>query len=208
MSSCCPSHHHHPVFDGTNPAFRRALWIVIFLNAGMFVIETLFGHIGASHALRADALDFLGDTATYGLSLWAIGQSARTRARAAMAKGISLALMGVWVMGSTLYHFIAADMPSAPIMGVIGIMAFSANLLSVALLYRWQDGDANIRSVWLCSRNDAIGNLTVLLAGAAVWYVHAAWPDLLVATIMAGLFLYSASQIIRGANRELAHSPS
>jgi Co/Zn/Cd efflux system component len=152
--------------------------------------------------LQADALDFLGDALTYGLSLAVIGASVRIRANAALAKGISLLLMGLWVFGSTLYRVFYVGMPEAEIMGLVGVLALGANLASVALLMRYKDGDANVRSVWLCSRNDAIGNFAVMGAAFAVWGTASGWPDLLVAGIMATLFLSSAFQIVRQALAE------
>ncbi len=221
--ACCSSHEHHdqahrqaeaphapaeeacgchggvPVFDGVDPRYKRVLWTVILINAAMFVTEIVAGHLARSQALQADALDFLGDTVTYGLSLAVIGASLRTRAAAALFKGASLSLMGAWVLGSTLYHVLILGLPRAEIMGVIGLLALAANVSSVLLLMRYKDGDANVRSVWLCSRNDAIGNIVVTLAAGAVWWTASAWPDLIVAGLMAGLFLSSAVQILRQA---------
>jgi Co/Zn/Cd efflux system component len=128
-----------------------------------------------------------------------IGASLRTRATAALFKGLSLSLMGAWVLGSTLYHVLILGLPRAEIMGGVGILALAANVSSVLLLMRYKDGDANVRSVWLCSRNDAIGNVVVMVAAVAVWWSTSAWPDLIVAGIMAGLFLSSAVQILRQA---------
>jgi Co/Zn/Cd efflux system component len=178
------------------------LWTVIAINALMFVVEVTAGHIAGSQALQADALDFLGDTLTYGLSLAVIGRSIQTRSYAAMLKGVSLTLMGVWVFGSTLYHVLVLGVPHAEIMGVIGMLALAANVASLLLLMRYKDGDANVRSVWLCSRNDAVGNVAVMLAALAVWGTSSAWPDLTVAAIMAGLFLWSSAQILRQGRQE------
>jgi Co/Zn/Cd efflux system component len=195
----CGCHGGVPVFDGVDPRYRRVLWTVILINAAMFVTEIVAGHLARSQALQADALDFLGDTITYGLSLAVIGASLRTRASAALFKGLSLSVMGAWVLGSTLYHVLILGLPRAEIMGGIGILALAANVSSVLLLMRYKDGDANVRSVWLCSRNDAIGNVVVMAAAGAVWRTTSAWPDLIVAGIMAGLFLSSAVQILRQA---------
>jgi len=195
----CSCHGGVPVFDGVDPRYRRVLWTVILINAAMFVTEIVAGHLARSQALQADALDFLGDTVTYGLSLAVIGASLRTRATAALFKGVSLSLMGAWVLGSTLYHVLVLGLPRAEIMGVIGVLALAANVSSVFLLMRYKDGDANVRSVWLCSRNDAIGNIVVTLAAGAVWWTASPWPDLIVAGLMAGLFLSSAVQILRQA---------
>lgn len=189
-------------FDGTNPRYRRILWVVIAINAAMFAIETVAGRLAGSQALQADALDFLGDTLTYGLSLAVIGQSLRVRSSAALFKGASLLLMGLWVFASTLWQVLVFGLPRAEFMGAIGFLALAANLASVLLLARYKDGDANVRSVWLCSRNDAIGNVVVMIAAALVWWLASPWPDLVVAFIMAGLFLHSAQLILRQAIRE------
>lgn len=190
-------------FDGMSPGYKRALWVVIAINAVMFVVEMTAGIAAQSKALQADALDFLGDTATYAISLAVIGMAASVRAKAALVKGLSLSLMGTWVLGSTLYRVFVTGVPEAEIMGVIGLLALAANLGSVLLLMKWKDGDANVRSVWLCSRNDAIGNVAVLIAASGVWATNTGWPDLAVAGLMAGLFLWSSIQIIRQARSEL-----
>jgi Co/Zn/Cd efflux system component len=152
--------------------------------------------------LQADALDFLGDALTYGLSLAVIGASVRVRTNAALAKGASLMLMGAWVFGATVYRVFVAGFPEAEIMGIVGVLALAANLSSVLLLVRYKDGDANVRSVWLCSRNDAIGNVAVMVAALGVWGTATGWPDLIVAAAMAALFLSSSFQIIRQALQE------
>lgn len=188
-----------PVFDGVEPRYKRILWTVIAINAAMFVTEMVAGKLAGSQALQADALDFLADTVTYGLSLAVIGASLRTRATAALFKGLSLSLMAFWVFGSTVYQTLVLGVPSAGVMGVIGFLALAANLASVVFLAPYKDGDANVRSVWLCSRNDAIGNVIVMAAALGVWGTAAAWPDLIVAAIMAGIFLSSSIQILRQA---------
>lgn len=190
-------------FDGLSKVYKTVLWIVIAVNATMFAVEMTAGIAAQSKALQADALDFLGDTATYGISLAVIGMAAGVRARAALLKGISLSLMGAWVFGSTLYRVFVTGVPAAEIMGIIGVLALAANLFSVLLLMKWKDGDANVRSVWLCSRNDAIGNVAVLFAASGVWATNTGWPDLAVAGLMAGLFLWSSVQILRQARAEL-----
>jgi Co/Zn/Cd efflux system component len=186
-----------PVFDGMDPRYKRILWTVIALNGVMFLTEMAAGQLAGSQALKADALDFLGDTVTYGLSLAVIGATLRTRATAALFKGLSLSLMALWVLGSTIYHALILGLPSAKLMGVIGLLALAANLASVLLLMRYKDGDANVRSVWLCSRNDAIGNVVVMVAALGVWGTSTAWPDLAVAALMAGIFCTSSAQILR-----------
>jgi cation diffusion facilitator family transporter len=194
MSASCG--HDHAPFDGMSDTYKRRLWMVIAINAAMFAVEMTAGQLARSQALQADALDFFADAVTYGISLAVIGASLKTRSLAAAGKGASLFLMGLWVFGSTLYRVFYQGVPEAPIMGVIGFLALAANLASVLLLMNYKDGDANVRSVWLCSRNDAIGNVIVMIAALGVWGTATAWPDLIVATIMAGLFLYSSTQIL------------
>ena len=199
-AGCCG---HQTTFEGLSADYKRRLWLVIAINAAMFFVEMGAGALAGSQALQADALDFLADSATYGISLAVIGASVPVRAWAAFAKGVSLTLMGLWVFGSTAYHVLVLGLPRAEIMGVVGFLALAANVASVLLLMRYKDGDANVRSVWLCSRNDAIGNVAVMLAAIGVWGTVTKWPDLIVAAIMAGLFLWSSSQILRQSWREL-----
>ena len=189
-------------FEGLSPRYRRVLLAVVAINAVMFAVEMTAGTLAGSQALKADALDFLGDTLTYAMTLWAIGRPLAVRAAAALVKGASLGLMGLWVLGSTLWQVMVAGVPDAPVMGVVGALACAANLASVLLLLRYREGDANVRSVWLCSRNDAIGNLAVVAAAGAVAFTGTAWPDLAVAAAMAGLFLWSAGQIMAQALAE------
>jgi len=188
-----------PVFDGMNARYKRVLWTVIGINGAMFLAEMVAGQLAGSQALKADALDFLADTITYGLSLAVIGASLRTRASAALLKGVSLSLMAAWVFGSTIYQTLVLGLPKAEVMGAVGMLALAANLASVLLLLPYKDGDANVRSVWLCSRNDAIGNVIVMVAALGVWGTASAWPDLAVAAVMAGIFLTSSVQILRQA---------
>ena len=199
MSGCCGD---NDKFDGVSDEYKRRLWIVIALNATMFVVEMTAGHLAKSQALQADALDFFGDALTYGISLAVIGASIRARTTAALAKGISLLSMGIWVFGATIYRVFYVGVPEAEIMGVVAAMALATNLASVFLLVSYKDGDANVRSVWLCSRNDAIGNVAVMIAALGVWATASGWPDLIVAAIMASLFLSSSFQIIRQALEE------
>lgn len=203
MGACCG--HSHGTFDGMSKDYRRRLWLVIALNGGMFIVEMIAGQAAGSKALQADALDFFGDAVTYGISLAVIGASLKTRALAALAKGTSLFLMGVWVAATTLYQVFVLGVPQAAVMGSIGFLALAVNLASVLLLVRYKDGDANVRSVWLCSRNDAIGNVAVMLAAAGVWGTASAWPDLIVAGLMAVLFVSSSVQILSQAIKEYRH---
>jgi Co/Zn/Cd efflux system component len=203
MAGCCD---HKVDFTGIDPVYKRILIIVILINAAMFFVEMFAGVKSGSQALQADALDFLGDTLTYGISLWVIGKSISLRSNIALLKGYSLLLMAIYVLGSTLYKFWFIQTPDASIMGSIAILAFVANVVSVLLLMKYKDGDANVRSVWLCSRNDAIGNLVVLIAASGVWVTDNALHDLIVAAFLAILFLSSAKQIIQQANAEKKQS--
>jgi cation diffusion facilitator family transporter len=201
MSGACG--HSHTTFEGLSDDYKRRLWLVIAINAAMFFVEMGAGALAGSRALQADALDFLADSATYGISLVVIGAAVSVRAKAALVKGLSLTLMGLWVFGSTVYHVFILGVPRAEIMGVVGFLALAANVASVLILMRYKDGDANVRSVWLCSRNDAIGNVAVMVAALGVWGTATKWPDLIVAGIMAALFLWSSIQILRQATNEL-----
>src|SRR6476646_8959761 len=199
-ADCCG---HGAKFEGLSADYKRRLWLVIAINASMFLVEMGAGALAGSQALQADALDFLGDATTYGISLAVIGTSTQIRARAAILKALSLTAMALWVLGSTAYHVFILGIPRAEVMGAIGILALAANAASVLILMRYKDGDANVRSVWLCSRNDAIGNVAVMIAAVAVWATATKWPDLLVAAAMAGLFLTSSAKILKQALAEL-----
>lgn len=195
-------HSHDLVFDGLSADYRRRLVAVIVINAAAFVVEMTAGQLSGSQALKADALDFLADTLTYGASFFVIGMALRTRALVALAKGASLLLIGLWILATTVYRVFVMGVPAAEVMGVVGFLALAANVVSVIILMPYKDGDANVRSVWLCSRNDTIGNVAVMVAALAVWGTATGWPDLVVAAIMASLFLNSSWQILRQAWRE------
>ncbi|RSV14819.1 cation transporter [Sphingomonas sp. ABOLG] len=186
-----------------DPKWRRALWIALAINGGMFAIEIIAGITGGSKALQADALDFFGDAANYAISLGVAGMALVWRARAAMLKGATLAGLGIYVLASTLWAVWHGGVPEAHLMGVIGLAALVANTGVALMLYRFRTGDANMRSVWICSRNDAIGNIAVVLAAAGVFGTGTAWPDLIVAGIMAALGLWGGFQIISQARAEL-----
>lgn len=200
---CCQN---TPRFDGLSAGFKRVLWAVIAINATMFVVEVAAGALAGSQALWADALDFLGDTMTYGITLLVLGRPQRVRSAAALFKGLTMAVMGLWVFGTTAYQTLILGVPQAEVMGAVAMLALAANLGCLLLLLRYREGDANVRSVWLCSRNDVIGNVGVMLAAGAVWLTSSAWPDLIVAGLMAGLFLWSALQITRQALQEWRQS--
>jgi len=187
-----------------NPRYRRVLWIALLLNVGMFGIEILAGVRAGSVSLLADALDFLGDAANYGISLWVLRLGLAIRAKASLFKALSMAVFGLWVLGTAIWHLFSHTLPDAPTMGLVGVLALVTNLGVAWLLWAHRNGDSNVRSVWLCTRNDAIGNIAVLLAAVGVLGTRTAWPDLAVGIIMATLALSSAWQIMRHARWELA----
>ncbi len=201
MAGCCSTC--QVPESGTASRFRKALWVALVINAGMFLIEIVAGVAAGSSSLQADALDFLGDAANYGVSLFVLGMSLNRRAMASVLKGGTMAAFGLWVIGNTLWHLINATVPEPSVMGGIGFAALVANLIVAIMLYAFRDGDSNMRSVWICSRNDAIGNLAVLGAASGVFVTGSGWPDVMVAGIMAVLALSGAIQILRYAFLEL-----
>lgn len=203
-ASGCGCHQGTVRFDGASRAYKTILWVIILLNAGMFLVEIVAGVAAGSMALQADSLDFAGDALTYGLSLAVIGMAPAVRTRVALVKGASLGIVAVYVLGASLWRTFVAGVPEALTMGVVGVMALAVNVASALLLLRYKDGDANVRSVWLCSRNDAIGNVAVLAAAGVVALTATRWADLAVACVMAGLFLSTSWQVVRAARRELA----
>lgn len=202
MSGHC---NHDLAFDGMSDAYKRALLAVIAINGVMFVVEMAAGFVGQSVALQADALDFFADTVTYAMSLAVLGMSVRTRSSVAFFKGLTLLAMGLWILGTALYRVIWASAPEPFVMSGIGMLALAANVASVLILLKFKDGDSNVRSVWLCSRNDAIGNVMVVVAGGLVALTASRWPDLIVAAGMAGLFTWSAAQILQQSLHERRH---
>ncbi|MBV1904570.1 MAG: cation transporter [Pseudomonadales bacterium] len=197
-ASCCEE----ISFDGDSIRYKRALWTVIAINAVMFFVEISASFVSGSQALQADALDFLADSVTYTVTILVVGKSLKARANAALFKGASLAFMGLGVLVSTVYHLLNGGVPGAEVMGVTAGLALAANLASVIVLIKFRDGDSNVRSVWICTRNDALGNIAVLFAAWGVWEIDSALPDLIVAGFMASLFLYGSVQIVRHALRD------
>ena len=185
------------------PAYRRALWLVVLLNVGYGLIEIVGGFLSDSQALKADALDFLGDGLITFLGLVAIGWGLAWRARAALIQGIFLGVLGAGVLVNTVLRLAGGYVPEAGLMGTFGVIALVVNILSVLVLLQYRTGDANVRAVWLFSRNDAIGNLAVVVAAGLVAWSGSMWPDLVVAVVIAGLFLHSAWSIIADARRDL-----
>ncbi|MDG9930897.1 MULTISPECIES: cation transporter [unclassified Pseudomonas] len=198
---CC--NHDSPEAALRSRRYRRILWVALLVNLAMFVVEIGAGVKAGSVSLLADSLDFLGDSANYGISLWVLGMSLAIRARAAQFKAVTMLLLGLGVLGTALWHWWQGEVPSAPTMGVVGTLALLANLGVAVLLYAYREGDSNMRSVWLCTRNDALGNLAVLGAALGVFGTGSAWPDLIVASIMALLAITAAVQVLRQADGEL-----
>lgn len=190
------------------PAYRRALWIVVLINAGYGLVEIVAGFVAGSQALKADALDFMGDGLITFLGLLAIGWSLVWRARSALIQGLVLAALGVGVLLNTAYRVLVLNQPEAELMGVFGAIALVANVAAALILIPHRAGDANVRAVWLFSRNDALGNLAVVIAAGLVFWTKTAWPDLVVAVIISGLFLQSAWSIIRDARADLREARS
>jgi Co/Zn/Cd efflux system component len=186
------------------PRWRTALWIALIVNAAMFAVELYAGSAADSHALKADALDFFGDAANYAISLLVAGMALAWRARAALLKGGTLVVLGSYVLASAAWAALDGSSPQPETMGIIGTLALVANLGVAILLFRFRGGDANMRSVWICSRNDAIGNVAVVAAAAGVFGTGTAYPDLIVAGILATLGLTGGWQIIRQARQELS----
>ncbi len=201
MSGCCD----HDEIDQSLlqiKSFRNILWIVLLINGVMFVAEFTSAFYANSVSLQADALDFLGDTITYALTLMALGFSKTIRARVALFKGISLGILGLWVYGQMLFYLLYDTAPAYEIMGAMGVIAFIANMISAVLLYKFRAGDSNMQSVWLCSRNDAIGNLAIIVAASGVFVTGSGWPDFIVATVMATLSVTASYRIIVLATHE------
>jgi Co/Zn/Cd efflux system component len=204
---CCHDCHEDDPQRG-NPAYRRTLWIVLTINAVMFAVEIGFGLVAGSASLQADALDFLGDAGNYAISLFVVGMALRYRAMAALAKGSTMAIFGLWVLGITGWHAWHGTLPQAFTMGAVGFTALAANAASFGLLWSHRAGDANMRSAWICTRNDVLGNLAVLLAALGVFGTGTGWPDIAVAFIMASLALHGAWVVLGQSWTEVRASAS
>lgn len=196
--SCCGKVGPAPVDRQT----QQILWVVLIANAAMFVVETVGGHATGSLALQADALDFAADAATYGVTLWAVGQSALARTRAALIKSAAMFAMGGVIMVMAVAKLMSPVAPAAEPMGIIGALALAVNLGAVIMLLRFRDGDANLRSAWICSRNDAVGNVLVILAAVATAATASPWPDFAVGVIMSLLFVSGSWAVLKQARRE------
>lgn len=187
----------------TDSRYRRVLWAALAVNMAMFAVEIVASVVANSVSLRADALDFLADAANYAVALVVVGLALSWRARAALLKGVIMGLFGLWVAVSTIQHAITATVPHAEVMGAVGLLALAANLAVAGLLYRHRLADSQALSVWLCTRNDCIANIAVIIAGAGVWVSGTSWPDIAVAATIAYLGLSSAARVIRQARGEL-----
>jgi Co/Zn/Cd efflux system component len=203
MAGCCDHDHACSATLHDSAAWRRVLWAALAINAGMFLAEIAAGIAAGSASLQADALDFLGDSANYAISLSVAGMTLAWRSRAALVKGVSLLALGLWVLMVTAAHVYAGAFPEAHVMGIVGVVAMAANAGVALMLFRYRSGDANMRSVWICSRNDVIGNAAVLLAALGVFGTGTGWPDVIVAIVMAALGLAGGWQIVRHAFAEL-----
>jgi len=186
-----------------NTTYRRVLWTVLAINGAMFLVEIGAGLAAGSASLQADALDFFGDAANYAISLMVVGMALRYRATAALAKGATMGLFGLWIIGAVIWHALHGTLPSAVTMGIVGSTALVANAASFGLLWAYRGGDSNMRSAWICTRNDVLGNLAVLLAALGVFGTQTGWPDIIVAAIMAGLALQGATVVVRQSLGEL-----
>lgn len=189
--------------SASDPVFWRVLWIALLTNFAMFVVEMVASQLGDSISLQADALDFLGDSANYGISLFVVGMALTARAKASLFKGATMALFGTWVIGSAVHRALEGSAPDPSTMGSVAVMALAVNVAVAVLLYRYRNGDSNKQSIWLCSRNDAIGNIAVMIAAAGVFASGSRWPDLIVAAIIAGLNISAALHVVRLARTEL-----
>jgi Co/Zn/Cd efflux system component len=198
-NSCC----NHVDPHRGNQGYRRVLWAVLIINTVMFAVEVIAGLAAGSASLQADALDFLGDAGNYAISLFVVGMALQYRAMAALLKGASMGVFGLWVIGVTIWHAWHGTLPAAFTMGAVGIAALIANGLSFGLLWAYRRGDSNMRSAWVCTRNDVLGNLAVLLAAAGVFGTGTGWPDIAVAAIMAVLALQGAHLVVRQSWSEL-----
>jgi Co/Zn/Cd efflux system component len=205
MADCCctPSPLNLDPHRGNASAYRRVLWAVLAINAVMFLVEIGAGLVAGSASLQADALDFFGDAANYAISLMVVGMALRYRATAALAKGATMGLFGLWVIGVVVWHAVHRTLPSAFTMGAVGFAALAANAASFGLLWAYRGGDANMRSAWICTRNDVLGNLAVLLAALGVFGTGTGMPDVIVAAIMAALALQGATIVVRQSLAEL-----
>lgn len=183
--------------------FKKVLWLALIINLTMFFLELAFSFSADSVSLVADSIDFLGDSANYGVSLFVLGSVVATRAKASLLKAATMAAFGIWVIGTVIFNAISNSNPEPQTMGVLGFIAMIANLVVAIMLYSFRDGDSNMKSVWLCTRNDVIGNIAVLMAASGVFLTTTRWPDLIVAFGMGALSLHSSVEVIKATRLEL-----
>ena len=197
--NCCGSNQH----THQSPKYKKALWIVLILNLSMFFVEIVMGVKSGSTSLLSDSLDFLGDSANYLISLIVLPMALSYRAKASMVKGLTMGGFGLFILMTTIYRVFYGEMPSYSEMSIVGFLALLINVSALLILLKFRDGDSNVRSVWVCSRNDAIGNVAVILAGMAVYFFQSKYPDLIVAFVLAFLALQASQEIIKRAWAEL-----
>ncbi len=201
MSAMC---HHCDPHDATAPQMRKALWAALIINISMFAVEFSSGWLSGSVGLQADAVDFFGDAANYALSLAVLGMALRWRTHVALLKGLTMGLFGLWVAGNIIYHWVAGTVPSYAVMGGVAVLALAANVVCAVMLYKFRGTDANMASVWICSRNDAISNIAIMIAALGVWGSGSGVADLVVAAFIGGLALYGSYEVLRRVKDEYA----
>lgn len=200
MSAC---HDHCNAGEEQSLVYRKVLWVCLIANAVMFIVQMIASYASHSVSLLANSADFFSDAANYGISLYVLNRSLHQKAKASLFKGITLGMVGLWVAFETLHHALRPELPEPLIMTLISIVALAVNVGCAMLLYKYRDGDSNRESVWICSRNDAIGNIAVMIAAAGVFVSNTIWPDIIVAAILGGLAVTGAWRIIQSAKREL-----
>lgn len=203
MGDCCCENVCKVELNETNKSFKKVLYIALFLNISMFFVEIIYGYLSNSLSLKADAIDFLGDSANYFATLFVLNSAIQTRARVSLLKAATMFSFGIWVLSEAIIRFSSTELPDAFIMSWIGVIALIVNAGVAILLYKFRGGDSNMESVWLCSRNDAIANLAVIIASLGVFYLKSKWPDLIVAFFIASLAVTASWRVLKSASREL-----
>ncbi len=205
MSAMC---NHCDDHGADEPQMRKALWAALIINISMFAVEFSSGWLSGSVGLQADAVDFFGDAANYALSLAVLGMALRWRTHVALLKGVTMGLFGFWVAGNIVFHWYAGTVPPYAVMGGVAILALVANVVCALMLYKFRGTDANMASVWVCSRNDAISNIAIVFAALGVWGSGSGAPDLIVAGLIGGLALYGSYEVLRRVKHEYAATAS
>lgn len=203
MSDHCCNNVTKVEINHTNQSFKKILWIALILNFTMFFVEVTFGVMSHSLSLKADAIDFLGDSANYFITLFVLNSAIQTRAKVSLLKATFMFCFGLWILTEAVMRFISPEIPNSFTMSWVGSLALAVNALVSFLLYKFRGGDSNMQSVWLCSRNDTIGNAAVILASIGVFYFSSKWPDLIVALFMAVLSAFSSYKVLKLASKEL-----